>query len=387
MPRRLLTGADAFGVLFDNLLGRTTAQIARDVRLYGILYDRLVIPDSWLFTNGPLQEELSTDQGRELLRQGVLVAARRDNEDSFVGVHAALQARKMFGLCATDEYTLMLDHEASHHVVPYSLKDVGANYVAMARQVLRPPVLMALGVSEGAAAIVDRLIEDAITSGDDWKNNTFVKDQVCSKLTGAQDQQMVMDAVRAPYALNLPTLLHTGILCTADFQGDKILAAIQQGQAEVGSLSVESAATESSLFSAHVDDPRIGWLLTVGINSFTGAEVCLFRSSTLRDHYLVALQQFFIAQNVLTWGDLKRKLTDYLSDGLDLVTRQRELHVQEVGARISVDSALHVHTEDQVIELKGLPQSSNAGGIEGMHAAVAIVGRTLRVPTEMVQPA
>ncbi len=376
---RPVTLIDAFGVLFDNLIpGQSVDRVWRGIVLNALLYDRMIISDSWLMTNEPLQGILRLPEGRLLLRESILVGARRDTAPSFAEFLAVSQG-KMHGITASPEFAQMLDLEAGPHALTFPAAQIGANYKKMAGRVLAPDFLMMLGVSEESAAIVDRLLR-ANASSD---TNTYVKEIVCPALPVAE-QNLVMDIARAPYSINLPDLLGCSMICHPEFRGDQVLAALRQSPSHaIGSVEVSSPANLLlGQFVRQVDDPRIGWLLSEGIGWLSAENICVFRSSTLRDAYLEALKTFFASPSEAAWGMLFEALTAYLSDGLDLVVKggsRASTKISEADAIIKADSALHVIAAGQDTEIKRIP--SAAEPVAGdMLKSVSLVGRTWQVP-------
>ena len=62
----------AYGLIFDNLLALSAQETRRLINLYALLYQGLVVSDSWMLTNQGLQDVLSSPDGSLLISEGII---------------------------------------------------------------------------------------------------------------------------------------------------------------------------------------------------------------------------------------------------------------------------------------------------------------------------
>ncbi len=384
---QLVSGVDAFGLIFDNLLGFDERTMRRLTALYALLYARLLISDSWTMTNRSFQAMLLQWDGVELLRGGIVVPVRRDTVGSFADFLVQVRAKQMHGLCAIDDFAAFLDRE-SRTVFTFSMKNIGAAYTAMAERVLAEEVLTRFGVSEASAAAVARLLGEAKAAGVDWRTNTWVKDLVCPQLPPV-DAELVMEIARAPYSLNLPTnVLHSGIAGPEGFRGDKILAALRGETRTVASVGVAQAATAiEAAFHARVGDALVNWLLSNAVlEEMTAEDLARARGTSHRSDYLAALTQFLAVPNQTTWDFLVKILAQYLRAAAEEVfgawRRSGRIQVDPPDGQIVVEGAttIRIVRPDRPVELSGISSDEKPAETTLEVEPVQVVGKTLIVP-------
>ncbi len=385
---QLARGTDAFGLIFDNLLGFDLLTLRRLTNLYALLYERLLTSDSWLVTNVALQALLQERDGVELLRGGIVAPVRRDKFGSFAAflTDARASARPMHGLCASDDFAALLDREVRDPLT-FSLREVGAAYVAMAERVLDEAVLVSLGVAETSAAIVAHLLREAKAAGVDWKTNTWIKDRVCPQLPEG-DAALVMEAARAPYGLNLPAnVLHSGIAGPEGFRGDLILAALKgETRMLAGVGATQADAVVDAAFQARVGDALVNWLLSSSVlEELTAEDLARARSTSNRDEYLTGLTVFLSSPDQINWDHLVTALERYLraaaQEVFDAWRRSGRLHTDPPDGQIIVEGAttIRIVRPDRPVELSGVRGATTVGTTLEVEP-VQVIGRTLAVP-------
>lgn len=380
MERYTATGRDAFGLVFDNLLQHDARQTRKDLMLYALLNGAVLCPDSWFMTNGALQSVLMAPDGVTLLRD-VLVPVRRDSVDSFKLLHEQVTAKKMFGLCATDEFVGFLDREAVR-IAPFALSEVGASYKRMSRACLAPETLIALGVSEASAITVDRLVQEA---GDRADTNTFVKDDVCPHLAEA-DRELTMQIARAPYGLNLPTLLGSGIAGPLDYRGHEILAALKQKERTTATLNVTGAGRSlGEAFHASLGDAAVNWLFSDGVlEQMTAEDLVSARATSDRSIYLDRLADFLAKPEASNWSALVAAMTAYLqkaaNEVMDRWLKSGRFGNEPGEGQITIEGAntLKIITPSKPVELSGVASATVERTLSV--SSMQVVGRTLSVP-------
>lgn len=355
------------------------------MNLYALLYETLIVNDSWLLTNAALQEILSARDGVELLRSRVIIPARRDTAATFAEVHAQARAKNMYGLTATDAFTGFLDVAVPAPII-FSMKEVAAAYVAMSGRVLERDVLIRLGVPEADAEKAVRIIADAVAKGVPTTTNTFVKDVICPQLDAAA-AGLVMEAARAPYALNLPAnVLKSGIVGPEGFRGDAILAVLRGGVREVGTLGVvPGSSLADGAFRATVGDALVNWLLGPEVlERLTAEELAAARGSSHRGVYLAALQIFLGAPSQVAWDALAGSLGKYLRTAADDVFRMwmraGKIGVGPMEGELVVEGAqtIRIRTPGTPVELSGIAGATPDAVLEV--EPVKVLGKTLAVP-------
>lgn len=392
---QVVRGTDAFGLIFDNLLGLDLPTMRGLTNLYALLYERLIISDSWTLTNAAFQAMLKQRDGVELLRAGVVVPVRRDKFESFGEflTSARTAEKPMHGLCATDDFAAFLDQEVPVPLT-FALKEVGAAYTAMAERVLAEDVLLRFGVSAVSAATVARLLQEAKANSVDWKTNTWVRDCVCPQLS-EEDALLVMEIARAPYALNIPAnVLHSGIAGPDGFRGDQILAALKGGQRTLGAVGAAPAgAMIEAAFRARMGSALINWLLSSQVlQELTASDLGYARGTSTRQEYLTALTVFLAAPQQSAWDVLVRKLEAYLhTAALEVFNawrRSDRLKTDPPDGEIVVEGAtmIRILRPDRPVELSGVVEAVVPGTVLEVEP-VQVIGRTVSIPVREEQEA
>lgn len=366
----------AYGLIFDNLLGLSAQEIRRLVNLYALLYQGLVVSDSWMLTNQGLQEVLSTADGHLLIREGIITTARRTSTSSLTDFLAQATKKRMHGVVATPEFTQRIDAIGAQDL-SFDLAEVGPAYQAMAAQVLKPEFLISFGMSEEGIRMAEREYGNGRQAGVDVNTNTFVKDTVCPLLS-QNDAELLMEAVRAPYSLNLPNVLGTGIVGPQGFRGDRILAALRGQTVPVGNVDLGEVGT----WSTTLRDPMVGWLLNEELSHLTVEELVIVRSTSRRDDYLRALNMFMQVPTDGNWRTLEARLDGYLRKAGHDVFQSRQRKIDPLGSEVALTGnagALLI-----IPNIGGSPVRLNPLGGEG--GAVRVVGRTYQRPDMSVNP-
>lgn len=374
-----------WGVVADNLLvrsernpqGYTVEDLRAALNTYALLYPTVAVPDSWLATNSLLQTILSSGDGTELLQGGVVTVALRDSFDTVGDFFATRTPQNLHGFCATPQFAQIVDSCATS-VLRFPISEVGAAYQQMASEVLSEDVLRRLGVSEPSVEIVRR---EVALHPEATSNNTFVKDEVCPLLP-EEDAELVMNAVRAPYHINLPNLLGTGIVAHAGFSGDRVLAALRGQSVERGMIEVVSGVTPNSPFVATFEDPLVLWLLDV-VGTMTAAELNAARGSSEFSQQFAALQHYLNQKDMVeaqvAWYQYERLLERYLRDAAEAVWRMRQSVVGEGDGVVIVQggTSVRIHAPNQGVQLTGLTEhTSSATNMDTLQ----VVGRRIHMP-------
>lgn len=393
-------GADAFALPLDNLLELKARQVRAYLALMALVYRSAIISDSWAFTNAGLIEMLlATPDGQEFLTQGLLRVALRDSRESFGEVltefRAANNGAGMHGLIGDESYATFLDVHASRHRIAFPRTRVGANYVRMMGIVLSEDFLIKVGVSPEAAEIAMRIITAAKADKSYVDSNTFIKDRVQPHIPGESDKQLVMDTARAPYSLNLPTLLGTGVQGPDDYTGDRVLQLMGDTRA-TGTVTVTSSApTVSDAFSAVVGDATVRWLFSPDIlASLTAEDIVAARTTHESDRlaYITALETFLAKPSDVAWMSLVGHMQVYFGKAalavLDRWAASGRLASDHIGTPVKVDAtgaSLKILL-DKPLQVSGVGTDASPSEVPGsidipVPEAVKLVGRTLTVPS------
>jgi len=350
-------------------------QLRRELNLYALLYESLLVSDSWLMTNAALQHILLGAGGEELLASGVLRPVRRDTEDSMASFFAGQMARpadqRMHGLCATDHFAAFVDQHSEDPDLTFSMDAVRSGYGEMSRRVLSPEVMTSFGVSDAGAELVDHMCREA---GEGANTNTFVKDVVCPELL-VVDAEYVMELARAPYSLNLPSVLGTGIIGPEGFRGDQIMAALRGEDVQSGgSVSIGDEGD----FRAVITDPQVAWLFGDVLETLTVEEILAARSAFGRRTYLHSLQNYLASPSKLVWTNLSILLESFLREAAQKIfeRRVRQGFITEDPA----DEWVDIEAGDAV--RIALPRDPVAMSALAPGEKVQVVGRTYQVPTQ-----
>lgn len=393
-----LQNVSAMGLIYDNLdsQGNHLQAEGKDFEttkgltaLYALLYDDIAISDSWLLTNAPFQRMLSTRDGIELITQGIITPLRRDTAQSYADFFAQCQAKKMHGLSATPEYVAALDAEpVRNRTRTFELKQVVANYTAMSQQVLSPSVLLSFGISEQANEIIQKRIQQAKDSDEQWHTNTFVKDVLCP-LISEHEAALLMELARAPYSLNLPSVLGIGVIGRDDFRGDQILAALSSNPKNVGSIDIKKSVAEAA-YNNSIDNPLIKWLLSDEIlQDLTAEELVICRSPEERNTYLDKLQRFLALSSKEAWDELVTELTVYLRKAAEDLFRyraQKNKHITEPTEGVIVvegSTSIRLQRPGKPVDLTGVSLPSKAPNdliVTVQEAALSVIGKTVTLP-------
>jgi hypothetical protein len=379
----------AMGLIYDNLLNYDVEQTKRLTALYALIYDSIAISDSWLLTNPSVQAMLSTRDGVELVTQGIIKPLRRNSVGSYDEFHAQAASKKMHGLCATPGYIALLDSPAvAGHTDTFNFKQVAANYTSMSQEVLEPTVLAGFGISDEANAKIQARIRLAKTNGEMWNTNSFVKDVLCP-LVEEKEAVLLMELARAPYNLNLPSVLGLGVVGPDDFSGDKVLAALGGNTTKVGSVDIKKSVAEAA-FSNSISNPLITWLLSDGIlQSLTSEELVICRSPEERRTYLEKLQIYLTSSSKEAWDQLILDLTKYLTKAAEDLFRYRAHKNNEIiepaEGLITVEgsNSIRLHRPGKPVALTGVtfPTKSPEDLVLRVEDAVlSVIGRTINIP-------
>lgn len=366
----------AYGLIFDNLLDLTLVELTRLFNLYALLYEGIVCSDSWIVTNGALQQILSRQTGHLLVQNGVIVFARRNSVTSFADFLELARGRKMHGLTASDQFVASLD-AMRPGIIEFSLEQVGAAYRRFASQVLEPEFLHRLGVSEPAAEQVQWIIRTEAQMGVDVHTNTFIKDVVCPQLREKADADLVMEAARAPYGLNLPNVLGTGMVGPRGFRGDMVLAALRGQARSVGAVDIGSS---DAIWATTFSDPMVSWLVNEQLGDLTPEELILARSGSRRQDYLTALGHYMTLPGPQHWQELTIKLEAYLREAGTAVFKQRSAQGATADPTVG-----EVECSGEAASVRLVPNSGTdpvrLNLLEAGTGGVQVVGRTYEVPT------
>lgn len=388
----------AMGLIYDNLdgkgnhlqaVGKDFEETKRLTALYALLYDNVAVSDSWLLTNAPLQRMLSTRDGIELVKQGIITPLRRDSAASYAELFAQVQANKMHSLSATPEYVATLDTDpVLEKTRTFDLKQVAANYAAMSKEVLSPAVLASFGISEPSNELIQKRIQQAKDNGEKWNTNTFVKDFLCP-LLGENEAALLMELARAPYNLNLPSVLGMGVIGRDDFRGDQIMAALSGNTKNVGSIDIKKSVAGAA-YSNSIDNPLIKWLLSDEIlQDLTAEELVVCRSPEERKTYLAKLQGFLSLSSKQGWDELIAELTLYLGKAAEDLFKYRAQKNKDIteptdGAiLVEGSTSIRLQRPGKPVELTGISLPSKSVDdliVPVRETALSIIGKTVTLP-------
>jgi hypothetical protein len=318
--QRLATGQEAYGLILDDLLGYDTRTLKILVHLYGLLYESIMSNDSWLMTNKALQALLRDPGGSQLLTNNIIVPLRRDTAGSFVEFRTQCIQKKMANVCATEDMARFLDAHAKPRV--FQLSEVTQAYEQMSRAIFEPKVLTALGLSSDAAARVHSVITDARKHGVVTDTNSFMYQQV-RPLLSFREQALFMEIARAPYSLNIPHLIGSGMIGPQGFRGDVILSTLRESEKKVGAIHVVAADGSVQVpFMAHMDDPYIHWLFSQEtLATMTAEQLLAARSTENRKEYLSKQALFLENPSAENWQKLIPAMTAYFQKAAQEVFR------------------------------------------------------------------
>lgn len=383
----------AMGLVYDNLLGHNVDRTKRDTALYGILYGELIVSDSWMMSNEALQKMISARDGLELIQHEIVRPVRRSIAATFAEVYNQIKAANMYGLCAKPDYLAMLDTPAvTDKTRTYEFPAVRENYIRLSEQVLRPDVLASFGISAASNDLIQKGIQQAKDAGRKWHTNSFVKDYLCPLLSEA-DADLLMELSRAPYSLNLPSVLDIGIVGPDNFKGDRVLAALKANTKTVGSIDVREQVAGAA-FRQNIDNPLVRWLLDdETLTGMSAEELVICRSPAERQTYLEKLQIFLNLPNKEAWDALMTELNLYLSKAAEDLFRHRKrsnrlvLEEEEGGVVVEGANSIRLTRPGDTVVLTGVPGGGGGKANDtvknAQNTAVRIIGKTFSLPDNL----
>ena len=386
-------GCLGFGQGFDNLHGHSPEEVMRFIAWVSLLYEAAVISDSWLATNKGLYTLITERGGAELLRQGILIQARRDTASSFAEVHGQVLAKKMHGVIEDPGFPALVD-AANADVIAFPMGKVGSAYKSMVDKIFTAEVLVALGISEKVADRVVACFDEGRAAKTDVHTNTFVFNTVCPRIIAEgsteAEAQAVMDVARAPYSLNLPVMLGTGIAGIDTFDGGRVLAALR-GHTETGMVGVSRSGTVESAFSHVFRNPAIAWLFGNDVLShLTVEDLVAARSTENRGVYLDLLGFYLATPTADRWAGLIVAMEKYL-EGAGITVANRWLHdgrlkiePREGTVLIEGGTALRVQF-DKPVMLTGSTTAATTADVSLETADVQIIGKTVAGPPPVTE--
>lgn len=375
-------GTTAFGLIFDNLLNLSVGELRHLVNLYALLYESLIISDSWCATNVPFQQMVTEGSGLELLRSRIIVPARRDVANTPVESFVQLMGQpKMTGMTffqkdTTPAVAALLDRESTPLI--FSISEVGAAYQALSTRVLERDFMLRFGMAPASADLVGQIFQEARAANTPTNTNTFVKDAIWPRLP-LVDADLVMELARAPYSLNLPNYFQRGVVGPAGFRGDRIMALLQGIEyRSTAMLDVGvTADVTSALYTATADNPLVAWLLETVVSDMTPEELMAARSNSRRPTYMAALEMFLATPNQNNWDNLVATIIPYLEEAASAVfylrDRKGQITADPSGSAIVLegDSALRIVRGDEPVVLSALA---------GHSTTIQVVGRIVSLP-------
>lgn len=383
MKKPFSPGREAYGVIFDNLLPIPANTLSTMVNLYAILYETVLSNDSFLFTNSRLQKILMTANGEVLLKNEIVVPLRRDTFDSFQSL-AKNSMQKIAEYCANEDFVSFLEKNARPRV--FSMKQVGDNYHAMSERILEPEVLASFGITRASVDVILQAISAGSKKAYHEAPNSFVYEQI-KPLLPKTDGDKLMELVRAPYSLNLPSVLKTGIVGPEGFKGDQILAALRGKKKKTTSLGIAEANQKiNSLYRKQIHDPLANWLLSKEVlESLSAEELLHIRSASSRDDYLDRLSSFLLMPTALNWELLAKKLLEYLHSAANELFNQRsrknQIKKDPVGKPSEIEGcdALRI-IGGQPVELRGLDAENKPDLSQLEIQPLQVIGNTFNIP-------
>lgn len=339
-------GHEAFGIFLDNLYPISVDEMRMRINQFAIFNECILVSDSFLCSNSRLQRLLQTSYGQELLKNGIIVPLLRDNVSSF-GELALSQKQTLTGYCATTDFMAMIDQIA--HLRAFPLKLVASTYTEMSGRLLQPEILSKFGISEIGIYNSLNAIRAAKLDGTFKPTNSFFYDNIKPLMSGKEGVKM-LELIRAPYRLNLPSLLKTSIAAHQDFNSNEIIAALRGNMRRMTTIGLAEAVKEVKVpYRSQINDPVINWLMSKKtLASMTVEDLILIRSSGSRDQYLQWRTKFSMAESKQNWEVLTTKMKAYLHvAGMELLRRysnRNEIHEdpKEGALNLEGDSSLRL---------------------------------------------
>lgn len=342
----------AFGTIFDNLLGLDARTLRVRTVLYALLYDGIVVSDSWLLTNAGLHDLLGQADGVELLRGGIIIPMLRSDmpQLSLRRQHHADRPGLLHGFINDPHISTLVDTNSlrgGQGPLLYDPKEVGANYRRLSDRLMQYDALAANGLYEESVSKVTHRFAQAAIKSENTNTNTFVKDEVCPLLAPDQAAKL-MELVRAPYSLALPTLYGQGVVAPAEFRGHEILRAILGDGRAIGQVMINEGnlGDLTGSYKLTVNDRLASWLVNPQtLETITAAELLMLRDHMDRQEAQLALTAYLAVPSQQNWELLASALEKFLKGASNELFNSRLRQNQ-----IDGDPA----TSDQ-LEVKGSP--------------------------------
>lgn len=255
----------------------------------------------------------------------------------------------------------------------------------MTNRVLEEPVLLQLGMSPASSALIQKLLQQARSTGVDTNNNTFLKETIEPNLP-TEERDTFWSIARAPYSLNLPSVLHTGIVGQKDFRGDKILEALNQMSHGVGDIQVYTPDTSlppTEKMTAEITNALVCWLFSSNVlENMTPEELAAARSTSERELYLTALDGEVSEHTPESWNSYITAFEKYFSDAASTVfemwMRENKLDVEPIPGAVLVtsDGAIHIRPPEGYVLMSGVSEKLTVETAK----CVVVVGREITVP-------
>jgi hypothetical protein len=375
----------AFGVFLDNLLEQDGLQTPRQTKallfLYAVLYEGVIVSDSWLMTCRGLRAMLQQPDAEQLFACGGLVPLLRDTAKSYTDFFETAREKRLHALIDDPAFMSKLDAMTKNRVVSFNLGQISSAYTAMSKQVLSADVLLALGATAETVATVQR-----IGIGD---TNSHVKDVICPAIADPVQSQLVMDAARAPYSLNIPVNLGSSIAGPNNYEGHKVLAAMRGPKRNLAGVDIISPKNVASqlVYSATITDAQVHWMLREEtLAAMTAEDMAELRSHAERKPYLSALANYLTTPDRAHWEPLAVALENYLSKAANTLIHRwmqtnrfgEELRDGEVN--VLADGSLRIEAPNKPVEMSGVAMVENANKLPEAATDLCIVGRTITVP-------
>jgi hypothetical protein len=387
-------GTLGYGLIFDNLKCYSIEKTRWLLNKFALLYEGLPVSDSWILTNGSLKAIIQGRAGGELLRNGIIIPARRDTAGSILELLQKEQAKEtpMHGIVATPDYAALVDKETPESLI-FKLKDVGQAYKTLSTRMLEIDVLLTLKISEHSAILARKIIDEGRDSGKDIHTNTFIKDIVCAQLL-PQDQALFMEIFRAAYELNLPNYFSTGVVGPEGYRGDEMLSVIKSSQHDVGTVDVQRNIEEVQGFVSETDNPFVCWLFSDGVlANLTVEELVIARSTSNRQEYLSALSRQLAEPNSENWERWVSCFLRYYEEaGKEVFDYQRKTNT--VSSEPGLDFVINVKGGRNIVIQAMNEKPVMMSGVQETSAMtktievdpVKILSKTIAIPkTEMLE--
>lgn len=308
-----------------------------------LLHGGAGVADVWTVDSLPVAHRLDSDDGTELLRQGLVFALRRDTVQSFEGMFDGLLAKRMFGVSeAQRSYVRRLEATATATTVTWSFSDVRAAYCEASDKLFTEEVLHELGVSpEGASLLVaaykaGKVEYDACTDSEarkalDVYTNTWIFERVTlegiKRLAelSQKDGELIWRAARTMYQFNVPSVSELAIAAEDGFSGLDALAVLRRHMKPSANLLVKTAdISAEGAFQAVLGDLRVAWLFSPDvIGTLSAEELTAATRVEEADDYHVARGAFLALPSETNWLQLVGAMKIYLTKGADEIIRLR----------------------------------------------------------------